>query len=161
MKRRAVLMGAAMCCTLVAGQGRPLLVVGGKKIGRTNAGSEFHFSEAELLALPTDTITTATVWTPRSRWEGPRLSTIMKYVRADRSNELRVAAIDDYAINIPWIDMERWGILLAHTQNGQRLERKRWGPLFLIYPRDAHPSELNTPMTEAKFIWQVTRVDVT
>jgi hypothetical protein len=160
MKRRAVLIGAAMCCTGARGKGRPLLVVGGK-IGRTNAGREYHFSEAEFLELPSDTITTATVWTPRSRWEGPRLATVMAYVRANPSSELRITAIDDYMINIPWNDMERWGILLAHTQNSQRLERKRWGPLFLIYPRDDHPRELDTPMTEAKFIWQVTRVDVT
>ena len=36
-----------------------------------------------------------------------------------------------------------------------RLTVSNFGPLFLIYPRDAYPSELSGSAAEAKFVWQI------
>jgi hypothetical protein len=36
-----------------------------------------------------------------------------------------------------------------------RLTVNKFGPLFLIYPRDAYPSELSGSVAEAKFVWQI------
>ena len=164
MKRRAMILGTlgtAALGTAVATKGKPFLVIGGK-VGLTNdnSGIEFRFSEAEFMQLKQKVINTATAWTPLSRWEGPRMDDVMRHVGAKGAKQLRVAAIDDYAATIPWADMERWGIILAHSRNGERLKPNRWGPLFVIYPRDEYERELRTPMTEAKFIWQVRRIDV-
>ena len=159
MKRRSVLAAAVGACTTGWSQSRPFLVISGK-LGNSNAGAEHHFTEGEFLALPQSTIVTATAWTPKSRWDGPRVDAVLKHVQAASGDRLRVSALDDYYITIPWEDIQRWGILLAHSRDGVRLGRNRWGPLFIIYPRDDYPRELNTPMTEAKFIWQVGRIDV-
>lgn len=158
MKRRLVLMAAAASGMASWAQAKPFLVVGGK-IGKTNGGSDYRFTEAEFMALPQASIVTGTAWTPKARWDGPRMDTVLKFVQAS-GTRLRMAAVDDYYITIPWEDMQRWGIVLAHSCDGERLRRNRWGPLFVIYPRDDYPRELNTPMTEAKFIWQVVRIDV-
>ena len=50
------------------------------KISKTNdaAHQSYHFTEAQLLALPVHSITTATTWTPRSTFTGPLLADILK-----------------------------------------------------------------------------------
>lgn len=87
--------------------------------------SGIAISEAQLLALPTNAITTATEWS-----------------------------------TIPWSDMDRYGIILAHSQNGDRLSKRKFGPLFLMYPRDQYASVLDTPTGTEKFIWQVCGIHV-
>ncbi len=54
----------------------------------------------------------------------------------------------------------RYGVILAHSQNGQRLSHKRWGPLWTIYPRDQNPGALKGPIAESRFIWQINRIEV-
>ncbi len=126
---------------------------GGKPADRT------VLSEAQVMALPSVAITTGTDWTPQSRFEGPLLSAVLALAGA-HGNSIRLFAIDDYSITIPWSDMETYGIILAHSQNGKRLAKDKFGPLFLIYPRDQFASTLDTPTGLAKFIWQVCRIDV-
>ena len=116
-------------------------------------------SEAQLLALPNHTITTATEWTPRSRFDGPLLSDVLALARV-RGKSIRLFALDDYSITIPWSDMDRYGIILAHSQNGERLSKRKFGPLFLMYPRDQYASALDTPTGAEKFIWQVCGIHV-
>lgn len=159
MRRRELLAGLTVGPFASSAAEKPLLQVGGR-IGKRNAGSVYAFTDDEFMGLPQSTIVTGTAWTPKSRWTGPRLDAVMAHVEAETATRLRIGAIDEYYVGIPWEDMTRWGIVLAHSRDGQRLERRQWGPLFLIYPRDDHRQELSTPMTEAKFVWQVTRIDV-
>jgi hypothetical protein len=116
-------------------------------------------SEAQLLDLPNHTITTATEWTPRSRFDGPLLSDVLALAKV-RGKSIRLFALDDYSITIPWSDMDRYGIILAHSQNGERLSKRKFGPLFLMYPRDQYASVLDTPTGTEKFIWQVCGIHV-
>ena len=51
------------------------------------------------------------------------------------------------------------GVILAHSQDGQRLSIKRWGPLWTIYPRDQYPAALRGPIAESRFIWQIDRIE--
>ncbi|MDR6860951.1 molybdopterin-dependent oxidoreductase [Variovorax guangxiensis] len=117
-----------------------------------------ELTEAQLLALPTSIITTSTEWTPVSRFEGPLLSDVLK-LAAVQGRALRVFAMDDYSISIPWSDLAQYGVILAHTRDGERMTRRRFGPLFVIYPRDKFAA-LQTPTMGARFVWQVCRIDV-
>lgn len=159
MRRRTLLSGLTAATVPAWATDSPLLTVGGE-IGKRNAGNVFAFAENEFMRLPQSVIVTGTTWTPKSRWEGPRADAVMAHVGASTGTALRITAVDDYNVTIPWGDMARWGIVLAHSRDGHRLQRSQWGPLFVIYPRDDSPRELGTPMTEAKFIWQVNRIDV-
>ncbi|MDM0108462.1 molybdopterin-dependent oxidoreductase [Variovorax sp. J22R24] len=116
-------------------------------------------SEAQLLSLPVHAITTATDWTPRSRFDGPLLSDVLALAKV-RGKSVRLFALDNYSITIPWSDMDRYGIILAHSQNGERLSKRKFGPLFLMYPRDQYASVLDTPTGTEKFIWQVCGIHV-
>ncbi len=139
---------------------RPLLSVSGR-IGRINnhTTGTFDFSERELLELPQTSITTSTSWTPQSVFVGPTLLAVMSAAGVS-AGTLSVKALDDYAAPIPWEDLVRYGVILAHSQNGKRLSNRRWGPLWTIYPRDQYPDVLQGPIAESRFIWQVNRIEV-
>ncbi len=126
------------------------------KIARTTdaAHTVFHFSEAQLLALPAHSITTSTTWTPKSTFTGPSLADILNTAGAYGS-VLEIHTLDDYTCVVPVADAERYGVIVAHSMNGKRLKVSDFGPLFLIYPRDAFPSELVGAAGDAKFAWQI------
>lgn len=126
------------------------------KIGKTTDASHqtYHFTEAQLLALPVHTITTATTWTPRSTFTGPLLADILKTVGASGS-QIEIHTLDDYTYTIPVSDGDRYGVIVAYSMNGRRLKISDFGPLFLIYPRDAFPDELAGASGDSKFVWQI------
>jgi hypothetical protein len=126
------------------------------KIANTNdaAHRAYHFSEAQLFALPVHSITTATTWTPRSTFTGPLLGDILKTVGA-YGTEIEFHTFDDYTYTVPVSDSERYGVIVAYSMNGHRLKLSDFGPLFLIYPRDAFPDELTGAIGDSKFVWQI------
>jgi hypothetical protein len=126
------------------------------KIGKTNdaAHRSYHFDEAQLLALPARSITTSTTWTPRSSFTGPLLADILKTVGA-YGTQIEIHTLDDYTYTVPVSDCDRYGVVLAYSINGRRLKISDFGPLFLIYPRDAFPDELTGASGDSKFVWQI------
>lgn len=114
----------------------------------------YHFTEAELLALPVHSITTSTIWTPRSTFTGPLLADILKTVGA-YGTEVEIHTLDDYSYTVPVSDCDRYGVVVAYSMNGERLKISDFGPLFLVYPRDAYPDELTGPLGDSKFVWQI------
>jgi hypothetical protein len=123
------------------------------------AHTEFHFTESDLLALPAHSITTSTTWTPKSTFTGPSLADVLKTVGAWGS-ELEIHTLDDYTCTVPVADAERYGVIIAYSMNGKRLKVSDFGPLFLIYPRDAYPAELQGAVGDAKFAWQIKSIVV-
>ena len=163
MKRRSAV--TYLASAIFPGQGvvatnEPLLTVSGR-IGRINNAriQAFEFSEASFLALPQSSITTSTAWTPLSVFVGPTLLAVMAVVGVS-AGTLNFRTLDGYSAPIPWADLVRYGVIMAHSQNGERLSPKRWGPLWTIYPRDRYPDALKGPTAESRFIWQVNRIEV-
>ena len=126
------------------------------KIGKTTdaAHHAYHFTEAQLLALPVHSITTSTTWTPRSIFTGPLLADILKKVGA-YGTQVEIHTLDDYTYTMPVSDCDRYGVVVAYSMNGRRLKISDFGPLFLIYPRDAYPDELTGALGDSKFVWQI------
>ena len=162
MKRRLLfgsLAFAALPGLATMLQPKALLTVSGL-IGRANndATDTYDFSEAEFLNLAATRITTGTPWTPTSVFEGPLLADVMQAAGVT-GGTLTVKTMDDNAVPIPWEDLVRYGVILAHSRDGQRLNNKRFGPLWTIYPRDQNPAALRGPIAESRFIWQVDRIE--
>lgn len=162
MKRRLMLgsMAIAVLPSMAATpQPKALLTVSGR-IGRVNndAADTFDFTEAEFLKLGATSITTATPWTPTSVFVGPLLLDVMRAAGVT-SGTLIFRTLDDYSAPIPWEDLVRYGVILAHSQDGERLKNNRWGPLWTIYPRDQNLAALKGPIAESRFIWQVDRIE--
>lgn len=126
------------------------------KITRTNDADHtvFHFSEAQILALPVHTISTSTTWTAKSTFTGPLLADILKTVGA-YGDQIEIHTLDDYTYTVPVSDTGRYGVIVAYSMNGKRLQVSDFGPLFLIYPRDEFPGELAGGSADAKFVWQI------
>ncbi|MCC8396635.1 molybdopterin-dependent oxidoreductase [Paraburkholderia sp. MMS20-SJTR3] len=150
-----LMLALAACCAYAQQSPALSLDVEGK-IANTNDAAHrvYHFNEAQLLALPTHTITTATTWTPRSTFTGPLLADILKAVGAS-GTEIEFRTFDDYTYTVPVSDCARYGVIVAYAMNGQRLKLSDFGPLFLIYPRDAFPDELKGALGDSKFVWQI------
>ena len=161
MKRRMLLGSMALAAIPSLArtrQPKALLTVSGL-IGRVNneTTDTYDFSEADFLKLATATITTSTPWTPTSVFVGPLLVDVMR-VAGVTSGTLTFKTLDDDSAPIPWEDLVRYGVILAHSQDGQRLNNNRWGPLW-TYPRDQHSSALRGPIAESRFIWQVNGIE--
>ena len=163
MKRR-LMLGSMALATLpgIAStlQPKALLTVSGR-IGRVNndTTNTYDFTESDFLKLTQSSITTGTSWTPTSVFVGPLLLNVMQAAGVT-SGTLTFKTLDDYSAPIPWEDLVRYGVILAHSQDGKRLNNKRWGPLWTIYPRDQNPVALKGPIAESRFIWQVNRIEV-
>ena len=163
MKRRSILtslVGVSVASSAATPQTKPLLIVSGL-IGRINnkTTNTYDFSEAAFLKLPQTTIKTATSWTPTSVFVGPLLLIVMQEAGVTFGT-LNMKTLDGYSTPIPWHDLVRYGVILAHSQDGRRLSNKRWGPLWTIYPRDEYPEALTGPVAESRFIWQVKKIEV-
>jgi hypothetical protein len=163
MKRR-LMLGSMALATLpgiaAALQAKALLTVSGR-IGRVNneTTKTYDFTESAFLNMTQSSITTGTSWTPTSVFVGPLLLDVMQAAGVT-SGTLTFKTLDDYSAPIPWEDLVRYGVILAHSQDGKRLSNKRWGPLWTIYPRDQNPVALKGPIAESRFIWQVNRIEV-
>lgn len=147
----AVLFASAAVC---AAPVLSLDVDGAIRVTNNADHTAWHFSETALLKLPVHTIETSTTWTPRSTFEGPLLSDVLKAVGA-YGTTIEFHTLDDYTCVVPVSDADRYGVVLAYRMNGRRLEISDFGPLFLIYPRDAYPRELTGAGSDAKFAWQI------
>ena len=163
MKRRAMFtsLAGAACASLAApAQSKPLLTVSGR-IGCANnkAQNTYDFSEAAFLNLPQTSIKTATPWTPAAVFIGPLLLVAMR-AACVTSGTLNMKALDGYSTPIPWDDLVKYGVILALSQDGQRLRTNWWGPLWTIYPRDQHAQALTGPVAESRFIWQVNKIEL-
>ncbi len=162
MKRR-LMLGSMALATLpgIAStlQPKAFLTVSGR-IGRINnkTTNTYDFTESDFLKLNQSSITTGTSWTPTSVFVGPLLLDVMQAAGVT-SGTLTFKTLDDYSAPIPWEDLVRYGVILAHSQDSKRLSNKRWGPLWTIYPRDQNPVALKGPIAESRFIWQVNRIE--
>ena len=119
----------------------------------------YVFTKKAFFALPQSTITTGTSWTPVSMFVGSTVVNVMRQA-GFAEGDLVVKALDNYSVPIPWSDIVRYGVILAHSNNGRLLSKRRWGPLWAIYPRDRVPAELDGPVANSRFIWQITEIRV-
>lgn len=149
---------AAGSAALPAPDGPVMLTVGGD-ITRTNVGDEARFDRAMLEALPARTIVTSTPWHPETnRFEGPLAEAILRAVGAE-GRRVRVSALNGFEAMIPVSDFERYDVILAMQRNGAPMPIRDFGPLFVLYPFDAHP-ELVTEAIRFRSVWQVNRIEV-
>lgn len=138
--------------------GRVLLEVGGE-IGVTNVGDEAHFDRDMLLALPQHQTVTATPWHDGTvTFSGPLGRELLTALDA-RGETLRVVALNDYEVDLPVADLQRYDVILAMSMNGETLRIRDQGPLFVIYPFDEHPHLLNEEIL-TRSVWQVERIQV-
>ena len=164
-RRRALvwLAGAALpLCgraqALQAPAGTVVLSVGGR-IQRTNQGERAALDMAMLEALAQRSFTTKTPWFKQaSKFTGPLLRDVLSLVGA-QGTTLRMAALNDYRIDVPSDDARRFDVLLARMIDDKPIPVREKGPLFVIYPFDTDAA-LRTPLYYSRSVWQLKSIDV-
>jgi hypothetical protein len=149
----AIVAATAALAALPKPSGDPILTISGT-IRETNSPWGAAFDSATLETLPRIEIKTTTPWTEGvQQFEGVLVRDILATVGA-RGNTVKAVAINDYAIEIPAADFERYRVIVAFRQNGKPIGRREKGPLWLIYPLDDH-REIQNVEFHGRMVWQL------
>lgn len=114
-----------------------------------------NFDMAMLDALPSRVTATHTPWTQgRVSFSGPLIRTLVERVADEGVQTVQVRALNDFAAEIPFSDVANYDVLLATRRDGAVMPVRDLGPLFILYPFDAHPELLNEDV-RFRSVWQV------
>lgn len=143
---------------LATPQSDPVLEIIGSLTNR-NSENGAQFDMEMLRALPAVTIETHTSVTDGvKRFEGFLVRDLLKSLGA-AGKVIRASAINDYTVEIPMSDLERFDVIVAHSMDGEPLSPHDKGPLWIVYPRDQHP-ELQDIRYDYRWVWQLNVLDV-
>lgn len=124
-----------------------------------NAGKDARFDMAMLERLPQTSFTTRTPWYAQARqFTGPLLRDVLRAAGA-HGTTLRARALNDYRVDIPFQDTQRFDIIVARLLDGAPMPVRDRGPLFVIYPFDSQ-SELRNAIYYTRSAWQLRSIEV-
>ncbi|MDP3521225.1 MAG: hypothetical protein Q8S02_11450 [Hydrogenophaga sp.] len=92
-------------------------------------------------------------------WLGVSLRLLAERMGGGPGSVLQLAALNDYAVTVPWSDLVRYDPIVAYQRNGVALSVREKGPMMLIYPFDAYP-ELHAQQYLNRSIWQIHAITV-
>lgn len=164
--RRSLLQGLAVVglvaarpsLALEAPQGPVVLTLSGR-LRTPNAGAQAHFDMAMLERLPQVSFSTKTPWYAQPRkFTGPLLRDILMHAGAS-GTLLRLRALNDYRVDVPFEDAQRFDLILARLLDDAPMPVRDKGPLFAIYPFDSQP-ELRNAVYYSRSAWQLRSIEV-
>lgn len=119
----------------------------------------YTFTRSALESLPQQTIRTKTPWTDGiHEFSGPLVSNVLS-AAGRRGRILHCVALNDYAVDIPIEDIERYQPILAMKQDGKVMSTREKGPLWVIFPWSDN-SELWTESYFSRSIWQLKEIEL-
>lgn len=139
-------------------QGQPILEVQGK-IARANADGAALFDIEMLKSLPEARLETTTAVTDGVRRFGGFLMRDLLDLVGAKGATVTASALNDYVIEFPADEFERFDVLVAYEMDGKPLLPNDKGPLWIVYPRDQH-SELQDIRYDYRWVWQLRRLDI-
>ncbi|WP_265515747.1 molybdopterin-dependent oxidoreductase [Nitratireductor luteus] len=123
-------------------------------------GGSIDYTLEELEQMPSATIATSMPWEDGVvSFEGVPMAALMEAVGA-KGGTARVLALNNYVTEIPFVDFNDYGVILAFRRNGDHMPIADKGPLFVVYPFDDRPM-LKDELYHARSAWQVRRITVT
>lgn len=152
----ASVAGPASSGPLPAPADRPILTVSGK-IAAFNKDETAQFDRAMLEGLGMVTIETTTPWHKGPvKFEGVPLRKLMAAVEAS-GQKITAVALNDYSSDIPIEDATKYNVILALKRDGEYMQVRDKGPLFIVYPYDSAP-ELKTQTYYGRSVWQIAKL---
>ena len=150
--------GAALAAEpLPLPKGPVILTISGQ-IEQTNGSGLARFDQEMLEALGKASFVTGTELSAKPQlFEGVALRAALERVGA-RGKVIRASAMNDYEIPIPVEDL-RYEPILAMKVDGKVLMVRDKGPLWIVYPRDAH-EVLHDVRYYARSVWQLNKLHV-
>ncbi|MDQ1185588.1 MULTISPECIES: oxidoreductase [Agrobacterium] len=150
--------GTSFSQSFPAPTGKPILTISGN-ISKTNVNGTAQFDRAMLEKMGLVTIETQTPWyETRVHFEGVSMAKLMEFVGA-KGETVRAVALNDYVSTIPVKDFTQYNVILAMKRDGEYMQVRDKGPLFIIYPYDSMP-ELQSQTYYTRSAWQVAKLIV-
>lgn len=145
---------ALLILSLTATEAKSVLRVTGEV-----ANDPVVFDMPQIQKMPATTFTTSTVVTDGTHsFTGVLLRDLMTELKAI-GDTITATALNDYTIDIPFSDFEKFDVILAYSMDGEPLHRADKGPLWIVYPRDAH-AELQDIRYDYRWVWQLYEIEV-
>ncbi len=139
--------------------GSTILSITGNIVAGNDEDGSVRFDRPMLEALGTvETLTTCPWYDGQIRFEGVPLARLLDRVGA-RGARIIATGHGQMTAELPIADLNRYRVIVATKLNGSVVEASTIGPLFIIYPYDAHP-ELKQPQYYERSLWQVSRIVV-
>lgn len=154
----SALLAAPLAWALDPPKGKVLLSITGR-VTQANAAGRADFDRAMLDALPQHSFITSTPWfkLPR-KFSGPLLRDVLAAAGA-HGTTLRAVALNDYKVEIPADDAQRYKVLMATRLDDKPMPVREKGPLFIIYPYD-DSADLRSERHYSRSAWQLRRLEV-
>lgn len=150
--------GAVSQRTLALPADKAILTMSGK-INVTNQPGVAVFDRAMLEQLGMVSFETMTPWySAKVKFEGVPMKALLQAVGAS-GQSMSVTALNDYKTVIPVEDFEKYNAILAIKRDGQYMPVSDKGPLFIVYPFDAH-AELKNQKFYSRSAWQVAKIEI-
>lgn len=156
LKKYAAILFIGLFSIIAKAEDRP---IGDLRVTDGSTQTTVTLTKAMMDALPKTSITTSTAWTPKEKFSGTSFKDILTEVGIT-GKIVRVHALNDYWVDIPMSDVDKYNIILASKRNDTPLKVRDFGPYFVIYPLDEHYEELNKPIFYSRFVWQVEHITV-
>jgi hypothetical protein len=151
-------LSTASAETLSKPTGKPILIVSGS-ISNPNVGNTAQFDREMLEMIGLQTITTANPWYDgKVRFEGVSMDKLMTLVGA-KGTKVTAIALNDYVSSLPIEDFKKFNVILAMKRDGEYMEVRDKGPLFIVYPYDSDP-QLQSQTYYTRSAWQVSKLIV-
>lgn len=131
--------------------GRPIVTL------QRSGGAPVRLTLSDLEALPSETLEAQLPGEANARWQGVRLSLLLRHLDLAPPKRLRVLALNDYSAIIPYSDLDSYQPILAYRRNGAYMAIRERGPLFIIYPMARYP-ELRNQVYYNRTVWQVSSI---
>jgi hypothetical protein len=139
-------------------EGEVVLTIGGR-IRHPNRGATAVFDIGMLERLPQTAMTLRTPWFDQARkFSGPLLRDVIAAAGGE-GQQLSVAALNDYHVDIPIDDIQRFDVVLATRLDDKPMSVREKGPLFIIYPFDRDPA-LRNSVYYSRCAWQLKSIEV-
>jgi hypothetical protein len=108
------------------------------------ASPAIQLDEERFAQMPQTSMTVQTPWYPGPQtFEGPLLRDVLK-LAGIHSGNIKLTALNDYAITFPVSDAFQYDVILARKHNGKVMSVREKGPLFLMYPFHQHKELVKT-----------------
>ncbi len=122
------------------------------------AGTATAISLAELAAMPQTTVRAITPWTEGViEFEGVPFADVAARVGVS-SGPVALTALNAYQITLDAGQIIADGGVLAMKMDGKTMSVRDKGPIWLVFPSEAHPELAATDNTHM-WIWQVNAID--
>lgn len=96
---------------------------------------------------------------PNSKYTGPLMRDLLKLANPLPSASSAVLeAADGYLATAPLADFMKWDVVAATAINGESLTLGSKGPVYIMYPNDDYPKDLQNLVTQLKQVWSLSRI---